>query len=1085
MQQALQTLKYWFDVEALTTPNAEEDNDRGADHFVTYVRDATLPWEPRFRQPQRPHKHFVRFGIVPRTSYEQELLTALETASAPDYDSGGQKDKKAYTFLGVFEVDAKGYAQVGTLQMSAFAVAFSRLKNSGQLEFRTYHETLTEYFDKEAQRLAAEPISVDGAFIDRLAGKAISLLNWTPAGMKDGPSVIVVSKAVIGEDRRARNPQIDPVNGFFLEEIDAVISGIRNKEPTGLVVPYLAEPSDSGRIDCTKIESIDAKLSLDLLPDGRWPAQFPLTLMQQVAVNEGLRTLRPGGMFSLNGPPGTGKTTLLMDVVAAVIVERAKILASYSNPRDAFERRWQVQYQGKKPANVYALDGRLHDFTMVVASANNGAVENVTREFPNGTKVAPRYRDRANYFSPTATALLNTVTEGDDDDAVEEQDEVKAWGLISAVLGKMANRTSFANVLNAKTSDGARSPANIFRQLDEEAGTVDWSTARREFTDSLALVSRLKDAIANFESVSSSLPDLRKAAAYWAEELKTRHEAAEVAKAAGMAAASALADCEEEFRSADKGADLRRPGGVMYILALLPSTLKISRSARNRIALFEAAIEHRTQCEAARNSARTAARQSEQLLKAKAGAVSEAQQKHESAKQSLATQNTQLETLRGKLTGLVSFNDLTSASEHDRQQMLPRMCDALNDARAMVFVKAMALHRAFVFGAGNAFSGNLKRALGMLTGDRNLAPIINAAGRDLWTTLSLLVPVVSTTFASFARCFAHMPRGGIGWLFVDEAGQAVPQHAVGALARAKRALIVGDPLQVEPVITLDKNVDAKLLERHGARVRHQSTATSLQVIADQNNKFGTYLDSHTGERVWVGSPLKVHRRCVEPMFSISNKIAYNKTMVLGRGKSEEEVRLTEGDAKNARAPSPLFGPSSWIDVQGTEGCEKHYIPAQADIALGLVKTYLANGWVNEKTGMPNLFVISPFKTAASGMRTDLKRTRREWASHIPTKEFDKWVKRSVGTVHTFQGKEAESVIFLLGGSTFNAVRWAASTPNIFNVGVTRAQRRLYVVGDWNEWMKCPLVKGTMNIEGWRVSRDVALDRINSSLKTIA
>jgi superfamily I DNA and/or RNA helicase len=135
-----------------------------------------------------------------------------------------------------------------------------------------------------------------------------------------------------------------------------------------------------------------------------------------------------------------------------------------------------------------------------------------------------------------------------------------------------------------------------------------------------------------------------------------------------------------------------------------------------------------------------------------------------------------------------------------------------------------------------------------------------------------------------------LEAGRIGWLFIDEAGQAVPQHAVGALYRSRRAIMVGDPLQVEPVIDFNKAADAELLGLEQVPKRYQSTSTSVQVLADIVNPSGAYLNKH----IWVGSPLKVHRRCVEPMFSIANEIAYEGTMVLPEDKVRQEVRLSPG-----------------------------------------------------------------------------------------------------------------------------------------------------------------------------------------------
>jgi len=76
---------------------------------------------------------------------------------------------------------------------------------------------------------------------------------------------------------------------------------------------------------------------------------------------------------------------------------------------------------------------------------------------------------------------------------------------------------------------------------------------------------------------------------------------------------------------------------------------------------------------------------------------------------------------------------------------------------------------------------------------------------------------------------------------------------------------------------------------------------------------------------------------------------------------------------------------------------------------------------------------------------------------IKSEEMGAWLKSHIGTVHTFQGKQAEGVILCLGldEKTKGAAGWASQKPNLLNVAITRAKYRFIAVGDKNIWFNQP------------------------------
>jgi superfamily I DNA and/or RNA helicase len=103
-----------------------------------------------------------------------------------------------------------------------------------------------------------------------------------------------------------------------------------------------------------------------------------------------------------------------------------------------------------------------------------------------------------------------------------------------------------------------------------------------------------------------------------------------------------------------------------------------------------------------------------------------------------------------------------------------------------------------------------------------------------------------------------------------------------------------------------------------------------------------------------------------------------------------------------------------------------------------------------------LYIISPFKKIKQALiesLSDMKAWKAQGIATLSKDDLGKWCQTSIGTVHTFQGKEEHIVWMVLGCDRrgAGAVSWAASKPNILNVALTRAKRRFFMIGDMELW----------------------------------
>ncbi|MES2253135.1 MAG: ATP-binding protein, partial [Pseudomonadota bacterium] len=725
------------------------------------------------------------------------------------------------------------------------------------------------------------------------------------------------------------------LNSFFLDDLTRLQEEAAAHNLSEAAKQYLSEEIDyDQRVDVRQTASafMDAFEPLNY-PRGCWPNKggHPLVFSQQFAVNSFFKErMHTDGLFSVNGPPGTGKTTLLRDVIANIIVERACCLAEFKIPGDAFSRTIVKKADGKESL-VYQLEKSLHGFEIVVASSNNAAVENITLEIPGIDAVDPSILGESDYFRSWAERLLND----------------KAWGLIAGRLGNKYNRDAFIKDfwLDVVVQDDSyvNLPKMIAEKQDDGKGFEGFLRAH-------ALTSLT--AAADDETVTQT-----------ENQLKGWDDAVTVFK-------NALAQ-EDELRQ------IRQKVCTIYKNAI---------PLKKELAAITRAMTSVTDTQAATD------------LKNKLAEIRQAIQRCE-------------HEIPADFDKNLIPDFLKTSSPHPEMQELsaPWMDNEWYQARVNVFLAALSLHRTFVLANARIFRSNLKQFMFMLAGDGSLGD----EAEHLWGTLFLLIPVISTTFASFARLFADMDKASLGWVLIDEAGQALPQAAVGSLWRAKRALLVGDPMQLEPVIMLDEKIQTTMAHFANIAKKWIPGFNSAQELADRVGRLGTDVDD-----TWVGVPLRVHRRCDTLMFQISNAMAYDNMMVFGTPKRTE---LTLPASQWFHVDSS-YSKGNWIEEEGN-----------------ILETLLSS-LLKEKVDMKDVFLISPF--------TDVIYNTRNLKKRYGIKS---------GTIHSVQGKENQIVILVLGGrpQVLGARLWATRRPNLLNVAVTRAKQRLYVIGNKRLWSQLP------------------------------
>lgn len=824
-------------------------------------------------------------------------------------------------------------------------------------------------------------------------------------------------------------------NEYEKKVIEYILAGYEKSKGLDNLPRTIISP-DAGKSEMKRF--FDRTLSVTNSPKGKWPAKYMPALMQQVAVNIAIRQDGDAPVFSVNGPPGTGKTTLLKEIVASNIVERAKLIAENAEEPDSiFEMHSFSHGPLESNANAYYQYAphyysinvdEINNYGMLVASCNNAAVENITIDLPKARDILDSLESSGDDDEDVRRGLdevcdLFDIDKTDDVETItrygksrEEKDiyftryadkllgGADCWGLISAPFGRKMNIRKYCNwVLKPFVED--------YKSNDvREQHKAKYLEVRKKFLSQYKLVESLRNELEQICALASSVPmELQESAPEdFAHELCDLEGKKQMLERQLYAEQKELIELEES-----------RPKGLF--------AWRKDTSTRDLLIQEKKAAVSNLRTEIASLNARLSGLQNLQAYKRCIAEYSHGQK---------------------KMTPIDDAFMENYVSEDDRLSTKAQITDPwftaqYNREREKLFLYACKLHKEFVISSKCMRHNiiNLMIAWNVFDdcGERMKLADREEAMPYMLQSIFLLTPVISTTFASAQTFLGDVKESGVlGTLIVDEAGQAQPQMAVGAMFRCRKAIIVGDPKQIEPVVTAETDMIKQLLTAE-ILASYKDKKISVQAFADYINPYGTYLGKDE-EKEWVGCPLVVHRRCIDPMYTISNVLSYDGTM-----------KQQTAEPKADRAKTFILDKSCWIDVAGAEnsGKKDHFVKAQGELVLKL----LERKFERDSSDIPRLFIITPFTSVKEGMLEMIKK------SELYGKEprVRKWLNaNNIGTVHTFQGQGTDEVIFLLGcdSKSMGAVNWVNN--NIVNVAATRAKFRFYMIGDKSVWMCKPV-----------------------------
>lgn len=264
-------------------------------------------------------------------------------------------------------------------------------------------------------------------------------------------------------------------------------------------------------------------------------------------------------------------------------------------------------------------------------------------------------------------------------------------------------------------------------------------------------------------------------------------------------------------------------------------------------------------------------------------------------------------------------------------------------------------------------------------------------------------------------------------IIFDEAGQVCAEVGALSFAYAKRAIVVGDTKQIEPIWTINRHVDIgnlQMLDIIKSEDDYHSleetgllaSSGSIMRLAQNASCYKDGLDR--------GYSLKEHRRCLDEIVLYCEKFVYRGALIPKVGPKTEKC-IKE------------FPSMGYLNIEGKKerkfGSNCNQIEA----------TYISNWILDNRDLIENhynknigkvLAVVTPFSAQKKIINIELKKLG------LGNEGI------TVGTVHALQGAERNIILFSPVYSDPKEGFFFDSNYNMLNVAVSRAKHNFFVFG---------------------------------------